>query len=332
MKALQVVKYGDIDSSLAFNDIPKPKVSANQVLIQVKAASINPIDRMILAGQLKKYRKCNLPFTLGYDVSGIIVDKGSNVEDLSLGDEVYSRVPTNQPGTFAEFVAVDSDVVFTMPTNVNFSQAAALPLVGLTVIQAMRKAGLKKDDRILIHAGSGGVGSIGIQYAKSKGAYVYTTTSTGNIEWVKSLGADRVIDYKKEDYKAVARDLDIVFNSLGDTYSLDAFDLLKKGGKVNSITGSIDNETAKEMGLNFFVRMILAIQAKNIVKKAKTSSTSYRFTAMDPTKKDLKLLTSLVEEGKLKPIVGKEYSFENAIEAIKFQSEGHSRGKVIINF
>jgi NADPH:quinone reductase-like Zn-dependent oxidoreductase len=195
MKALQIVKYGEIKDSLVFNEVSKPVVQANDVLIEVKAAAINPIDKSIILGNLQGMLPIALPSTSAYDVSGIVVEKGNEVSNFEIGDLVYSRVPQVQMGTLAEFVVITSEVVSKKPGNISFEEAASLPLAGLTALQSLEYAGIKENDKVLIHAGSGGVGSFAIQYAKTKGAYVYTTTSTSNVKWVKELGADRVIDY-----------------------------------------------------------------------------------------------------------------------------------------
>ena len=215
MKALQIIKYGEIKDSLAFNEVNQPSVQANDVLIEVKAAAINPIDKSIVLGNLQGLLPIPLPSTSAYDVSGIVVEKGNEVSNFEIGDLVYSRVPQEQMGTLAEFVAVTSNAVSKKPGNISFEEAAGIPLAGLTALQSLEFAGIKANDRILIHAGSGGVGSLAIQYAKAKGAYVYTTTSTENVQWVKELGADRVIDYKTEDYKTIVKDVDVIYDTLG---------------------------------------------------------------------------------------------------------------------
>jgi len=215
MKALQLVKYGAIKDSLTFNEISKPKVQAKDVLIEVKAAAINPIDKLIVLGNLQGMLPVAFPSTVAYDVSGIVVEKGAEVSDFEIGDLVYARVPQEQMGTIAEYVAVTSVAVSKKPGNITFEEAASLPLAGLTAMQSLEYAGIKENDKVLIHAGSGGVGSLAIQYAKAKGAYVYTTTSTNNVKWVKELGADRVIDNKTEDYKTIVKDVAVVFDTLG---------------------------------------------------------------------------------------------------------------------
>ena len=249
MKALQIEKYGEIKKSLAFNEINKPGIQSDDVLIEVRAAAINPIDRYIIGGNLQDMLPISLPSSIAYDVSGTVVDTGADVSSFEIGDLVYSRVPQDQMGAIAEYVAVNNNAVSKKPGNISFEEAASLPLAGLTALQSLEYAGLKENDKVLIHAGSGGVGSFAIQYAKAKGAYVYTTTSTGNVKWVKELGADRVIDYKTEDYKTIVKEADIVFDTLGQNYTMEAFELIKQGGIVVSIIGVFDEETAKSFGM-----------------------------------------------------------------------------------
>ena len=325
MKALQIVKYGDLKDSLAVSVIEKPSVKPKDILVQVKAASLNPIDYKLVEGKLKDMVLLDLPATIGYDMSGVVVEKGADVTDFEIGDEVYSRVPQEQMGTIAEFVAVHSDLVAKKPENISFEQASGLPLTGLTAIQALESVGIKEGDRILIHAGSGGVGSFAIQYAKAKGAIVYTTTSTENVNWVKALGADRVIDYKTEDYKEVATNLDIIFDTLGSDYTFDAFGIIKEGGKVTTIVGPPDEETAKQMGMTDY--KLPAKLSKLIEKKSAT----YKLTWMQPNAKQLNDIKAMVEDGTIKPIVDLIYSFKDGIDAYEYLATGRAKGKVIIS-
>lgn len=325
MKALQIKKYGDIRQGLAIAHIEKPTFQNKDILIAVKAASINPIDYKIVEGKLKDMLTLNLPVTVGYDVSGVVVEKGSDVLNFGIGDEVFARAPQEQMGTIAEFVAVHSNLVSLKPENLSFEHASALPLTGLTAIQALEKVGIKEGDRILIHAGSGGVGSFAIQYAKAKGAMVYTTTSTKNVNWVKALGADRVIDYKTENYKEVANNLDIVFDTLGGDYTFDAFEIIKEGGKVTTIVGPPDEETAKQMG------MIDYKLPEKLAKLMEEKSAVYKLTWMQPNANQLNDIKTMVEDGTIKPIVDQIYSFEDGISAYEYLATGRAKGKVIIS-
>jgi NADPH:quinone reductase-like Zn-dependent oxidoreductase len=324
MKALQIVKYGEIKDSLAFNEVSKPAVKATDVLIEVKAAAINPIDKSIVLGNLQGLLPIPFPSTSAYDVSGIVVEKGDDVGNFEIGDLVYSRVPQEQMGTIAEYVAVTSEAVSKKPGNISFEEAAGLPLAGLTALQSLEFAGIKADDRILIHAGSGGVGSLAIQYAKAKGAYVYTTTSTGNVEWVKELGADRVIDYKTEDYKTIVKDVDIVYDTLGQEYTSEAFQVVKQGGQVISVVGPLDEETAKMFGMEDYKL------PEELATLSAEKDASYKFIFMHPNGSQLAEIKTMVEDEKIKPIVDTIYPFTESIAAFTHLETGRAKGKIII--
>ncbi len=324
MKALQLVKYGDIKDSLAFNEVSKPTVQDNDVLIEVKAAAINPIDKSIILGNMQSFLPIPLPSTIAYDVSGTVVEKGVKVSDFEIGDLVYSRVPQEQVGTLTEYVAVNNMAVSKKPRNVSFEEAASLPLAGLTALQSLEFACIKENDKILIHAGSGGVGSFAIQYAKSKGAYVYTTTSTTNVKWVKELGADRVIDYKTEDYKTIVKDADIVFDTLGQNYTLEAFEVIKQGGKVVSVVGPLDEESAKMFGMTDYKL------PEELSKLISAKNATYKFIFMHPNGSHLGAIKSLIEDEIIKPIIDKVYSFSESIEAFTHLASGRAKGKIVI--
>ncbi len=324
MKALQIVKYGKIRDCLTFNEVSKPTIQVKDVLIEVKAAAINPIDKSIILGNLQGMLPIPLPSTSAYDVSGIVVEKGNEVSNFEIGDLVYSRVPQEQMGTLAEFVAVTSNAVSKKPGNISFEEAASLPLAGLTALQSLEYAGIKENDKVLIHAGSGGVGSFAIQYAKAKGAYVYTTTSTSNLEWVKELGADRVIDYKTEDYKAIVKDADIVFDTLGKNYTTEAFSVVKKGGMVVSVVGPLDEESAKMFGMADYK---LPTELSNLISEKEAT---YKFIFMHPNGSHLGEIKALVEDDKIKSIIDKVYPFSESIEAFTHLASGRAKGKIVV--
>lgn len=324
MKALQIVKYGEIKDSMVFNEVSKPTVLAKDILIEVKAAAINPIDKLIILGNLQGMLPIPLPSTVAYDVSGIVVEKGDEVSNFEIGDLVYSRVPQEQMGTIAEYVSVTSIAVSKKPRNITFEEAASVPLAGLTALQSLEYAGIKENDKVLIHAGSGGVGSLAIQYAKAKGAYVYTTTSTNNVKWVKELGADRVIDYKTEDYKTIVKDADIVFDTLGQNYTLEAFELIKQGGKVVSVIGALDEETAKMFGMADYKL------PEELAKLISAKDATYKYIFMHPNGAHLGQIKSLIEDEKIKPIIDKIYSFSESIEAFTHLASGRAKGKIVI--
>jgi len=324
MKALQLVRFGEIKDSLAFNEVSKPTVQATDILIEVKAAAINPIDKSIILGNMQGVLPIPFPSTLAYDVSGIVVEKGDEVSNFEIGDLVYSRVPQEQMGTIAEFVAVTSAAVSKKPGNISYEEAASLPLAGLTALQSLEYAGIKENDKVLIHAGSGGVGSFAIQYAKSKGAYVYTTTSTNNVSWVKELGADSVIDYKTEDYKTIVKDADIVFDTLGNNYTLEAFEVIKQGGKVVSVVGPLDEESAKMFGMADYKL------PEELAKLINDKDAEYKFIFMHPNGAHLGEIKSLIEDEEIKPIIDKVYPFSESIEAFTHLASGRAKGKIVI--
>ena len=330
MKALQVTGYGNVKNNLVFSEVEKPTIKDNQVLIEIHSASVNPIDYKIIEGLLKQIRKLTFPCPIGFDVAGIVAERGSNVTNLKVGDEVYSRVLSESPGTFAEYIAVDSDVVCLKPSNLSFSESASLPLVGLTTIQSFDKASLKPGNKVLIHAGSGGIGTFAIQYAKSKEAYVYTTTSTKNVEWVKELGADSVIDYKTENYLNIVNNIDVVYETLGGNYTIDAFKVIKNGGKVVSLIGDVDKETARELELNGVFRFMLALKRMKITKQIKHKSAYYKLILMSSNGTQLNEIKKLAEDKLIKPVIDKEFSFSESIDALLYQKSGRAKGKIII--
>ena len=324
MRALQIISYGEIKDSLVFNELSKPAVQSNDVLIEVKAAAINPIDKSIILGNLQGLLPIPLPSTSAYDVSGIVLEKGVGVSNFEIGDLVYSRVPQEQMGTLTEYVAVDSAAVSKKPGNISFEEAASIPLAGLTAFQSLEAAGIKNDDRVLIHAGSGGVGSLAIQYAKAQGAFVYTTTSTTNLAWVKALGADRVIDYKTEDYRSIAKDVDIVLDTLGQNYTLESFEVVKQGGIVVSVVGPLDEASAKMFGMADYKL------PEEIAKASSEKEAVYKFIFMHPNGAHLNEIKSLVEDGKIKPIIDKVYPFTESVQAFTHLATGRAKGKIVI--
>ncbi len=324
MKALQLIKYGDIKDGLTINEVDKPAIQADDVLIEVRAAAINPIDKIIVMGGIKDMLPVSLPGTLGYDVSGVVTEKGNAVTRFEIGDEVYSRVPQEQMGTIAEFVAINSEAASKKPKNISFEEAASLPLAGLTALQSLESAEIKEGDKVLIHAGSGGVGSLAIQYAKAKGAYVYTTTSTDNVGWVKELGADEVIDYKTQDYKALVEGVDIVFDTLGQHYTSEAFQVAKRGGTVVSVAGPMGQESAKMLGIPNYEL------PEDIAKLVDDTGVAYRHIFMYPSSEHLDQIKLLIEDEKITPVIDKTYSLDKAVEAFVHLASGRAKGKIVI--
>ena len=331
MKSLMITKYGDINSSLEEQDIPKPLVEANQILIRTYSSSFNPIDHMIVKGDYKAMGKVSFPAGIGRDVSGIVEEVGKNVRKFKIGDKVYSRINESFVGTMAEYVLSNVKDTALMPSNLSFDESASIPLVGLTTYQALVDiAKLSKGENVLIHAGSGGIGTFAIQLAKHLGANVTTTTSTKNISFVKELGAVKVIDYTSQNYLDEGAAFDVVYDTLGGNYTMDSFKVLKDGGRVVSIKGTVDSITAKQLGLNKLIQMIIAFQARKVFKAASKMNASYRFLYMSPNGEQLKKIAKLYESGAIKPIIDKTYKFSESIQALEYLSKGHAKGKVVV--
>lgn len=309
MKSLQFNTYGGIEVLTLYTDVPKPSPAKNQVLVEVYSASINPVDWKIRAGFFSGMIPLQLPVTIGGNFAGVVVELGADVSDFKVGDEVYGQaiVLNGGSGSTAEFAAVNADNTALKPKTTDFVESSALPLVGTSAMQALKiHMNLQKDQKILIHGGAGGIGTTAIQVAKSIGAYVATTVSTDDKDFVKGLGADEVIDYKTEKFEELLKDFDAVFDTAGGDTTSKSFLVLKRGGVLVSMAGTPDEELAQKYG-------VTAI-GQNTVS----------------TKERLDHLTELVDNGAIKIQIDKVFPFDQAIEAYKYQENDHTRGKVVI--
>jgi NADPH:quinone reductase-like Zn-dependent oxidoreductase len=330
MKAFVVDRYGR-KNDIRAGDMPLPKPREDDVLIQIHAAGVNPLDSKIRDGEFKLILPYRLPLILGNDLAGVVVRVGSRVRRFKPGDEVYARPHKDRIGTFAEFIAVKEDGVALKPTALTMEEAASIPLVGLTAWQALIEKGqLKKGQKVLIHAGSGGVGTFAIQLAKHVGATVATTTSERNIELVKRLGADIVIDYKKDDFSAVLKDYDVVLDTQGGSAQEKSLRVLKPGGKLIGIAGPPDPDFAKEMGASWFLKTAMRFLSYRIRKAAKRRDVSYSFVFMRPDGGQLSQIATLVDEGAIKPVIDRIFPFESTKEALAYVETGRVKGKVVI--
>jgi len=330
MKALIVNRYGKKEK-LHLGEMPQPLVKENDVLVEVHSAGVNLLDSKIKNGEFKLMLPYKTPFVLGHDVAGVITKVGSKVKRFKVGDQVYARPADHRIGTFAEYIAIHENDVALKPTNLSMDEAASIPLVALTAWQALvERANLKKGQKVFIQAGSGGVGTIAIQLAKHIGATVATTTGTSNVKWVKALGADVVIDYKKEDFESILRDYDVVLNSQ-DTPTLEkSLRVLKPGGKLISISGPPDPAFAREIGLSWPLQLILSLLSFKVRKKAKRQQVDYSFLFMWAEGSQLGKITSLIDAGIIRPVVDKVFPFEQTNEALQYVESGRAKGKVVI--
>ncbi len=328
MKALMQIGYGSLHKNLQIQEIETPQISDNELLIKVHYASINPHDYKVIIGEFKKMEKLSFPVPVGSDFSGIIVAVGSGISHFVVGDEVFGT----SHGTIAEYCKADVSSIYLKPKNSSFKKMSVLPVVGMTTIQSFNRiGGIKKGDKVLIHAGSGGVGTFAIQYAKSKGAFVYTTTSSSNIDWVKALGADIVIDYKNENYLEICSGLDIVFDTLGYQYTFDAFKIIKQGGKVISLLpAEINKQVAKEFKIPKLIAFFFSLKPSRIKKLKKEKKAHYEFVFMRPRQSNLLEINNLIENNKIKPTIEKVFEFNKSIDAFKHLGKGHTKGKLTI--
>ena len=329
MKAFFIDGYGK--STGRIGQLPDPQIRPDQVLVRVQAASVNLLDSKNRKGEFKLILPYRFPLVLGNDLAGVVIAAGSDVRQFKPGDEVYARPPQEAIGSFAERVAVSQDALALKPANLDMEQAASIPLVALTAWQVLvETARLKKGQRVLIHAGSGGVGSIAIQLARHLGAYVATTTSTRNMQWVKALGADVVIDYTQQDFETVLHDYDVVLNSLGADILEKSLKVLKPGGQLISISGPPTPEFARAQGLSWGLQQVMRLLSYGIRRKAAKKGVNYSFVFMRANGEQLSEISRLIESGVIKPVIDRVFAFDSTAEALSYVEAGRAKGKVVI--
>ena len=330
MRALTFKRYGK-SPEIGFAEVPMPSLKSDEMLIKVHAAGVNPIDNMIPTGTFKPVLHFSLPATLGSDLAGTVIEVGSNVTRFKPGDLVFASVFDLDTGAIAEFVAVPERAAALKPNNLDFVQAASIPMVGLTSWQALKQqANLQAGQKVFVPAGSGGIGTFAIQLAKHLGAHVATTTSTGNIELVRSLGADEVIDYKKQSFEDILHDYDTVIGTVkGDTIE-KSINILKPGGKIVSLIGPLDAAFARAKQLNFLLTFVFSLMSRKIMKLSGKKNVTYSFLFVHPDGDQLSTLGKLLEAERIRPVIDKVFSFEQAKEALAYLAQGRAKGKVVI--
>jgi NADPH:quinone reductase-like Zn-dependent oxidoreductase len=330
VKAFIVERYGK-KGGVRIGEMPEPQLRGDDVLVQVHAAGVNLLDSKIRNGEFKLLLPYRLPLILGNDVAGVVVRVGSRVQGFKPGDAVYARPDKDRIGAFAEFIAMNEDAVAIKPKGLTMEEAASIPLVGLTAWQALiEKANLKKGQKVLIHAGSGGVGTFAIQLAKHVGATVATTTSAANLDWVKALGADIVIDYTRDDFTTILRDYDVVLNSLGADVLEKSLQVLKPGGKLISISGPPDPNFAQDMGSPWVLRQVMRLLSYRIRRKAQRQGVSYSFLFMKASGDQLREIGRLIDSGVIRAVVDRVFPFESTREAMAYVERGRAKGKVVV--
>jgi len=317
---------------LRLGEMPEPEMGDTDILVRIEAAGLNPLDAKVWHGDFKLILPYRPPFILGHELAGTVVRVGSKVRGFKLGDEVYARPRDGRIGTFAKMIAVDEGDAAMKPSSLSMEEAASIPLVGLTSWQVLvERANIQPGQKVLIHAGSGGVGTFAIQLAKHLGATVATTTSADNVALVRSLGADVIIDYKKEDFEKVLSGYDLTLSGLDGKTLEKSLNVLKPGGKLISLSGPPDPKFAKYQGLGWPLRQVMRFLSRDIRSKARARDISYSFLFMRASGDQLRQITSLIEAGVIRPVVDRVFPFDATNEAMAYVEAGRAKGKVVIN-
>ncbi|MGO2542186.1 NADP-dependent oxidoreductase [Specibacter sp. AOP5-B1-6] len=329
MKAFVINRYkGPLEAA----EVPEPEVGEREVLVHVRAAGLNQLDEKIRTGEFKQILPYKFPLVLGHDVAGVVLRVGAKVQAFKPGDEVYGRPRKDSIGSFAERISVPEADLALKPVTISFEEAASLPLAALTAWQALIVRGnVQPGQRVLVHAGAGGVGSIAIQLAKHLGATVATTVSAANVDFARELGADTVVDYRNEDFEQRLSDYDLVLDSLGGENLKKSLRVLRPGGKAIGISGPPDPAFAREAGLNPVLRLAIAGLSAGIRRQAGKLGVSYEFMFMHASGEQLGQITPLVDEGIIRPVVGRILPFERTVQALQEIDKGGVRGKTVIS-
>lgn len=328
MKAFVVTHYGP--DGLEAAEVPTPTPGPGDVLVDVRAASINPLDMMVRNGEFKQLLRYRRPFTLGHDVAGVVTQVGSAVRGFEVGDEVYARPRDLRIGTFAEQIAIDADDVARKPTSLSFAEAAAVPLVALAAWQSMVDlAAVAPDQRVLVHAGAGGLGSTVIQVARHLGAHVATTAATKDVDKVRALGADEVIDYTTQDFAAALSEYDVVLDSLGPASLEKSLTVLRRGGLAISVAGPPDPSFAAQLGQPL-VKPVMWAMSRKVRSRARKLGVRYSFFFMQASGAQLTTLAELYDDWTLQPVLDRTFPFVDTLDAMAHVEQGRANGKVVV--
>lgn len=330
MKALILKRYGKSDQ-LAFANIPRPVIKPNEMLVQVHAVGLNPIDTVIPKGTFKPMLRFQLPATMGSDLAGVVVEVGNRVTRFKPGDAVFASIFDLGMGSLAEFAVVPEYAAAIKPASLDFVQAASIPMVGLTSWQALKeRARIQPGQKVFIPAGSGGIGTFAIQLAKHLGAKVGTTTSLSNVDLVKSLGADEVIDYKTQEFEDVLHGYDAVLGTVRGDGIEKSLRILKPGSRIVSLIGPPDAAFARARGMNFLMTFIFGLLSAKIIRQARKRDIEYSFLFVHPDGRQLAEIGTLLDAGHIRPVIDKVFPFDQALEALAYLEQGRAKGKVVV--
>ena len=330
MKALTFKRYGKAPG-IGFDEVPHPTLRDDEMLVEVHAVGLNPIDNMITTGMFKPVLKFQLPATMGSDLAGVVKEVGSRVTRFKPGDAVFASLFDLGTGSLAEFAVVPERVAAHKPANLDFVQAASVPMVGLTSWQAMKeRAGVRLGQKVFIPAGAGGIGSMAIQLAKHFGAQVGTTTSTGNVALVRSLGADVVIDYKKQAFEQELRGYDMALGTLKGEEIEKAIGILQPSGKIVSLVGPLDAAFARARKLNVILKFVFGLMSRKVMRLAARREVAYSFLFVRPDGGQLAEIGKLLTSERIRPVIDKVFPFDQAKEALDYLAQGRAKGKVVV--
>lgn len=329
MKAIQIKKYSK-EIKVELNEIPTPQITDNEVLVRIKAAGVNPLDNMIIKGEVKLITPYDFPLTMGNEMAGVVEKIGKNVKNFKVGDRVFARLPLSKIGAFAEFVSVNENALAKIPDYLDFTQAAAVPLTALTAYQALEILQPQKGQKIFISGGTGGFGAMAIPIAKHFGLEVITNGNSINKERVLALGADQFLDYKTEDYTKILKNIDFVIDTLGGKELEKQFTILKKGGKLVSLKGMPNKNFAKKMNLSWWKTLIFSLVGKKFDDLANKNNQEYHFIFVKENGKQLSEIAKILEKNKIVPSVDSVFPLEKANDALLKIATQPSQGKTIL--
>lgn len=332
MKAAILEKFNKNGNDLVIKDIVIPKVGNRDVLVKINAVGVNPLDNMIIRKEVHLIVPYTLPLIMGNEFVGVIEDKGQDVKGFDIGDRVYARMPLDKIGAFAEYTVIDYKYIAKVPEYLSDEEAAAVPLTALTALQSYKLMDVQTNNSIFISGGTGSLGAMAIPIAKSFGLKVYTSGNGNSEERVKNLGADVFIDYKKEDYANVIKDVDYVLDSIGEKELLKEFSILKNGGKLVSLRALPNREFAYRMNLGHIKKLLFSLAGSKYDNLAKNNNQKYYFLFVEADGEGLKYISKLFDEKKIKPSVDEIYNLSEINEALKKVKQGKSKGKTIIKF
>ena len=330
MKALVLKRYGGPDQ-VVLADVPRPVPRTGEILVQVHAVGLNPIDNVIPKGSFKPVLKFKLPATMGSDLAGVVVEVGASVTRFKPGDEVFASIFDLGTGSLADFAVVPESAAAFKPANVDFVPAASIPMVGLTTWQALtERANVRPGQKVFIPAGSGGIGTFAIQLAKHLGANVGTTTSRGNVDLVKSLGASEVVDYTKQDFTDVLRGYDVVLGTLRGDEINKSLRILKPSGIVVSLVGPLDADFGRARGMGALFVFLFRLMSFWVLRQARKLHVRYSFLFVRPNGSQLSEIGELLRAGTIRPVVDRVFPFDQVKEALAYLETGRAKGKVVV--